>query len=183
MSDNEVPPTVVTDSHMSASTTDSADQSTNVDNANNALHKNPLLPQNENAISQQLLQGQEPPSSTRETIVDTEGRSEILPQETITTTSGSQQQQPVATTSGQQPEVGQQASAEPEPEQQSAPTPAPAPAPAPTEAAGVPVDVNQLANVISVSYLAANGLNNQRNRPGGGGFGVNMGIGAPGQVK
>ncbi|XP_061401664.1 membralin [Musca vetustissima] len=49
--------------------------------------------------------------------------------------------------------------------------------------AAVEINVNQMANVISVSYLAANGLNNQRNRGGGGAgaAGGVIGIGAPGQ--
>ncbi|KAI8127503.1 Membralin [Lucilia cuprina] len=59
--------------------------------------------------------------------------------------------------------------------------PQPAEPPLPQrQPAAVQIDVNQMANVISVSYLAANGINNQRNR-GPGVAGVNIGVGAPGQ--
>lgn len=64
-----------------------------------------------------------------------------------------------------------------QPAQQQAAQPAMQPQPA-----AVQIDVNQMANVISVSYLAANGLNNQRNR-GAGVAGVNFGVAAPGQVS
>lgn len=67
------------------------------------------------------------------------------------------------------------------PTQQEQPQP-PIPPPQAQQPAAVQIDVNQMANVISVSYLAANGLNNQRNR-GGGVAGVNIGVGAPGQVN
>ena len=183
MSDNELPSGVATDPQNSASTTDSIDQTTDADNANTVIHQPEILPQNEVAISQQTSQIQEHPSTLRATTVDTEQQAEVFQQHLSAAALSSQQQRDaVVTTVNQQSEVGQPTppTADPAQEQQQAAAPPPPPA---REAGGVPVDVNRIANVISVSYLAANGLNNQRNRFGGGGGGLGVNVGNPGQVR
>ncbi|TMW52513.1 hypothetical protein DOY81_002414 [Sarcophaga bullata] len=181
MSDNELPSGVVTDPQNSASTTDSTDRTTDAGDANTVINQPQLLPQNDVTISQQASQIQEPPTTSRATTGDTEQQDEVLQQDPLAAASSSQQQQDAAvTTVNQQPEVGQptpstSASAQ---EQQQARAPRPPPT---REAGGVPIDPNRIGNVISVSYLAANGLNNERNRPGGGGGGLGVNVGAPGQ--
>uniref|UniRef100_A0A1I8PZP7 Membralin n=1 Tax=Stomoxys calcitrans TaxID=35570 RepID=A0A1I8PZP7_STOCA len=106
-------------------------------------------------------------------------------QETSTTTAASSSGENSTNSEQQQPPQGTSSSPSPQEEQnqnvnQQQPQVQQAQQQQPVAGAGaaaVEIDVNQIANVISVSYLAANGLNNQRNR---GGAGV-IGIGAPGQ--
>ncbi|KAM7341757.1 membralin isoform 2-T4 [Cochliomyia hominivorax] len=88
-----------------------------------------------------------------------------------------------STSSSNSPQAGSSSTASiTQPSTSSSASAASAPQQAPQPAAAVQIDVNQMANVISVSYLAANGLNNQRNRPAGGAMpGVNFGVGGPGQ--
>lgn len=118
-------------------------------------------------------------STTSSESVSTSGESTTTPSgETASTqpeTPTTSQQQPQQQNTEQQQNAGQQQ-----------PSPSPPPQQSPQQqaagagAAAVEIDVNQIANVISVSYLAANGLNNQRNRGAAGGV---IGIGAPGQVR
>ena len=178
MSDNELSSGVATDPQNLASTTDLIDRTTDADDANTVIRQPQLLPQNEVAISQQTPQIQEHPSTSRATTVDTEQQQDPL----AAASYSHQRDEDVVTTVNQQPEVEQ-----PTPptvasiqEQQQAGAPLPAPA---RDTGGVAVDVNRIANVISVSYLAANGLNNQRNRLGGGGGGLGVNVANPGQVR
>ncbi|XP_073813714.1 uncharacterized protein [Musca autumnalis] len=143
-------------------------------------------------------------SSNSTTMENREGQHETSPTVTSTTSGGETttvtSQQETTTTStvssspspstSQQQQPQQQNSSEPQQQnagqqqQQQQQNPAQQQAPPQQQAAGagaaaVEIDVNQIANVISVSYLAANGLNNQRNR--GAAAGGVIGIGAPGQ--
>ncbi|XP_005190493.1 uncharacterized protein LOC101900986 isoform X2 [Musca domestica] len=126
----------------------------------------------------------EPATTSGESTTTTSGGSTTTPQQTPTTTTqlespttSQQQPQQQNTELQQQHNAGQQQPSTP-PQQQQQQQQAPQQQAAGAGAAAVEIDVNQIANVISVSYLAANGLNNQRNRGAAGGV---IGIGAPGQ--